>query len=93
MTTLVQARVTSEDKIKATRILRRMGLNMSSAIKVFLRAVVIKKGIPFEIRDEDGFTPAKKTELLIALRGVGQNKNLIGPLRGKKLNAYLKNLS
>ena len=35
-------------KSDALEVLRPMGLNLSSAVDIFLRAVVRKQGIPFE---------------------------------------------
>jgi addiction module RelB/DinJ family antitoxin len=41
-----------------------MGLDFCSAIKLFLKNVVITKKIPFEIRTVNGFTPAQEAEMI-----------------------------
>jgi len=40
-----------EDKVKreATKTLKALGLDMSSAVKMFLNQVVIEQGIPFRL--------------------------------------------
>lgn len=48
---IVNLNVKIDDKLKkeATNVLNDLGLNMSSAINVFLTQVVKEQGIPFEI--------------------------------------------
>ena len=48
-TTNINIRTDSELKAKAQAILGELGLDMSTAINVFLTQVVYKHGIPFEI--------------------------------------------
>ncbi len=45
----ISVRTDSELKAKAQLILSELGLDMSTAINVFLQQVVYKNGIPFEI--------------------------------------------
>lgn len=40
-------------KCDALEILRPMGLNLSSAVDIFLRAVVRENGLPFEMKISD----------------------------------------
>ncbi len=47
--TNINVRTDSELKAKAQAILESVGLDMSTAINVFLHQIVYKKGIPFEI--------------------------------------------
>ena len=46
----VFARVDSNVKEQAEVILAQLGISMSNAVGMFLRQVVIQKGIPFEIK-------------------------------------------
>ena len=64
MTTTVQLRIDSATKLKAQKVLEKMGLDLSSGIKMFLTQVIRSKSIPFVVRTENGFTPAKEKELL-----------------------------
>ena len=49
LTSAINVQVDSETKKKATDILNELGLSMSSAINIFLKQVIKKDGIPFEI--------------------------------------------
>lgn len=49
MTSVINVQVDSETKKKAVDILNDLGLSMSSAINIFLKQVIKKEGIPFEI--------------------------------------------
>ena len=35
-------------KVEASKILEKMGLNMTTAVKMFLNQVVVDKGLPFQ---------------------------------------------
>ncbi|MDD5639552.1 MAG: type II toxin-antitoxin system RelB/DinJ family antitoxin [Candidatus Pacebacteria bacterium] len=52
----IQIRIDSKTKNDAKKILEGLGLDMSSAVKIFLRQVINTKNFPCEIRDENGFT-------------------------------------
>ncbi|EFQ24617.1 type II toxin-antitoxin system RelB/DinJ family antitoxin [Aminomonas paucivorans] len=52
---LVQARIPEEVKEEAERILKTLGLDMASAIRVFVSSVVLNKGLPFEVAIKDPF--------------------------------------
>ena len=58
-TTNINIRTDSELKAKAQKVLSELGLDMSTAINVFLTQVVYKNAIPFEITK-----PVKKTAKL-----------------------------
>lgn len=48
-TTSIYARVEPEIKEQAEKVLSQLGIPVSSAISMFLRQVVIKRGIPFDV--------------------------------------------
>ena len=52
----LQIRIDSETKREAKAILDQLGLDMSSAVKIFFRQVINAKNLPFEIRGENGLT-------------------------------------
>ena len=54
--TNINVRTDSELKAKAQSVLESVGLDMSTAINVFLHQIVYKNGIPFEISN-----PTQKT--------------------------------
>lgn len=56
-TSNVFARVEPKTKEQAEIILNNLGLSMSNAVDLFLKQVVIHKGIPFEIKLEPKYPP------------------------------------
>ena len=51
---VVRARIDSDLKAHAAEVLAACGLELSDAIRLFLRQVVLRGGIPFPIRNPDG---------------------------------------
>ena len=49
-TSNVFARVEPEVKEQAEQVLNRLGIPMSNAVGMFLRQVVLQRGIPFEMK-------------------------------------------
>lgn len=62
--TTLNVRINKNTKQQAQKIVEKLGLDLSSAIKLFLNRVIITKSIPFEIRTENGYTPAFEAKLL-----------------------------
>lgn len=56
----INVNVDSEVKQEAANILSQLGLNMSTAINMFLVQVIQKRGIPFEIISQNAVTHSKK---------------------------------
>jgi len=59
----LQIRIDHKTKKEAKHILDQLGLDMSSAVKMFFKQIINSKNIPFELRDENGLT-LKKAEIL-----------------------------
>ena len=70
-TTNLNIRVDEEIKRKAEAIFSELGLNMSTAINIFLRYSVRYGGIPFELRIEK---PNKET--ISAMDDVNHDRNM-----------------
>lgn len=49
-TEMLHARVDSRTKTKASGVLKRVGLDMSEAIRLYLQAIVNTGGVPFPVR-------------------------------------------
>ena len=49
-TSNVFARVEPEIKEQAEQVLEKLGIPMSNAVSMFLRQIVIQRGIPFEMK-------------------------------------------
>ncbi len=46
------------------RILKKLGLDLSTAINIYLVQIIAKKGIPFQVLTENGYTPEAEAEIL-----------------------------
>jgi len=64
MNTTLQIRIDSKDKMEAQRILKKMGMDLSTGIKTFIKQVTIDKALPFQPRTENGYTPEYEAMLL-----------------------------
>lgn len=71
--TTIQVRIDAKTKRESKRILDLIGLDMSSAVKIMLRNIIITKSFPFELRTENGFTVAKEMEMLADLADAHKN--------------------
>ncbi|MBE6135338.1 MAG: type II toxin-antitoxin system RelB/DinJ family antitoxin [Erysipelotrichaceae bacterium] len=56
---LLQVRVDKETKERAAAIFESMGMDLSTAVRVFLRKVILTNGIPFWISVEETRIKAK----------------------------------
>lgn len=63
-TTNLNVRIDEDLKKRAEKLFAELGLNMSSAITVFLRSSVDYNGIPFEIRKTNRAGTAGDDEIL-----------------------------
>ena len=63
LTSAINVQVNAKDKELATNILKNLGLNMSTAINMFIKQIIKKDGIPFEVTN-----PKPSKELLEALQ-------------------------
>jgi DNA-damage-inducible protein J len=62
--TTVQVRMDTKTKHAFRRVVENVGLDMSTAFNVFAKKVIATKGIPFEVRTENGFTPAQERDMI-----------------------------
>lgn len=59
----IQIRIDAKTKNEVKKIFDGLGMDMSSAIKIFFRQVINTKNFPCELRDENGLT-LHKAEIL-----------------------------
>jgi len=52
----IQIRIDAATKKEAKKIFDGLGIDISSAVKLFFRQVINAKNIPFELRGENGLT-------------------------------------
>lgn len=62
MTAEVRTRISLQLKTQATAVLADCGLNVSDAVRLFLRQVVTQRGLPFEVKVPNAATRAALEE-------------------------------
>ncbi len=55
-TSAINVNVPADIKEEATNLFNNLGLNMSTAINIFLKRAIYERGIPFEVKEP---TPSK----------------------------------
>jgi len=60
----IQIRIDKKTKDAARKTLNEVGLDMSSAVKLFLINVINQKGIPLDLRTANGFTLAQEQAMI-----------------------------
>ena len=58
----IRSRIEPDLKENATRVLASCGLNISDAVRLFLRQVVAQNGLPFEVKAPNAVTIAAMEE-------------------------------
>ena len=58
----IRSRIEPDLKEEATRVLADCGLNLSDAIRLFLRQVIVNNGLPFEVKIPNAATRAAMEE-------------------------------
>ncbi len=64
MTTTIQVRTNLKTKRTAQQILEKLGLDLSTAINIYLVQIIEKQGIPFEVITENGLTSEEEIAIL-----------------------------
>ncbi len=62
--TTIQIRIDEKTKAKARKVFGKMGLDVSSGIKLYLSRVAQDETIPFVVRTENGYTPEQERQLI-----------------------------
>lgn len=66
----IQLRVDAKTKKKAQGIFKKLGIDLSTAMKLFLNQVIKTKSIPFVARTENGYTPEFEKMLLDEIKAM-----------------------
>jgi len=62
--TTIQIRIDEKTKRKAKKVFNKMGLDVSSGIKLYLTRVAQDEVMPFVIRTENGYTHEQERQLV-----------------------------
>lgn len=69
MSTTMNLRISPEIKAKAQALFAALGMDMTTAVNLFLRQAILKNGLPFEVK-----LPTPNEETLAALAEVEEMK-------------------
>ena len=78
----VRARIEPKLKEDATRVLAENGLTLSDAVRLFLRQVVVTRGLPFEVRvpNETTLQALRESEAMSGQARRGSSKEIFDEL-------------
>lgn len=82
MNTTLQIRIDSKTKKSVAKIFESLGLDLSSGVKIYFNQVLSHKGIPFQVRTTNGFTPEQEKEM------IAESKKTMELYRAGKLKTY-----
>lgn len=82
--TTIQIRIDEKTKRSAQKVLGKLGIDMSTAIKAYLKQISIRDGIPFSLYTKNGLTVAEEQEILRREQEAKQGKNVAGPFTSTK---------
>ncbi len=88
----VHIRITGTTKEAVKRIFEKLGLDMSTAVKLYFHQVLLHKGLPFPLLTENGLTTEEEDAILCAIKEAEAGKNVTPSMSPKKALAYLKKL-
>ncbi len=89
----IQIRIDEKTKKSAVKVLNMVGLDMSSAVKIYFRQIVLRKGIPFQILTENNLTTQEEKAILKASVEAKKGKNVTKVMSSKEALTYLKNIT
>lgn len=89
-TTLVQFRVDEDLKNEATDIFERLGLDLPTAIRVFLKKSVEESGIPFSLKVDKEKKNLKNAEKILKAANKEAKKNGLQDMSLDEINSEIK---
>lgn len=78
----LQVRVDEKTKQDAQLVLDALGLDLSAAVKIYLRQISRTKGIPFSLITGNGFTSEEETKL------IKESNRTLASYQKKKIRGY-----
>lgn len=87
-TSIVQFRVDEELKTEATAIYEKLGIDLSTAVRMFLKRSVMENGIPFPMTLKNEYNAAKATQALTELN-IQAEQNGLTDLSLDEINAEI----
>ena len=89
----IQVRIDEKTKKQAKKVLDRIGMDMSSAVKVYLKQIVVTQGIPFPLLTENGLTVQQEQEILKASEEAKRGVNVSEVFEGREAIEHLMRIA
>ena len=89
-TTLVQVRVDEDLKNQATSVYDALGMDLSTAVRIFLKRSVMVNGVPFSMTLTDGETKAEKAAKALRDLRLEAKKNGTSEMSLDEMNAEIE---
>jgi DNA-damage-inducible protein J len=70
----IQVRIDDTLKKQTQEVLEKLGLNLSTAVKMFCRQIVQVQALPLESRDVNGFSLEKSRRLSSSIKEFNESK-------------------
>lgn len=90
--TTIQIRIDDKTKKSAQKVLNELGLDMTSAIKVYLKQIALHKGIPLRLVTANNLTPDEENAIIQASAEAKRDSNITKPMSLKQAVEYLEQL-
>jgi DNA-damage-inducible protein J len=89
----VHVRVKDATKKSAQKVFKKMGIDLSTGINLYLHQVILTQSIPFPLLTENGLTHQQEEEILQAEKEAMRGINVSGPFSAKEeIQAHLDSL-
>lgn len=89
----IQVRIDEKIKQSAKKVLNKLGLDFSSAIKLYMHQIVTQEGIPFRIITENGMTLEQEMAINRAAEEAKRGINIAGPFDSdEELRDYFQSI-
>lgn len=88
-TTLVQVRVDEDLKNQATSVYDALGMDLSTAVRIFLKRSVMMNGVPFSMTLSNGETKAEKAAKALRDLRLEAQKNGTSEMSLDEINAEI----
>jgi len=73
-TEFIRARIEPNLKLQVDKILEKLGLNQTEAIRLFYKQIILNKGLPFEVKIPDEIF---NEETLQVIKDIEEGKNIV----------------
>lgn len=78
MTDYIQVRIDSNEKNAAAKIFERLGLDISTAIRIFIKRTIQKNTLPFDLSEPNDYDYISAMDNIYAMQAEAEKNNCQG---------------